>query len=74
MPSSFVVNLAIFSQIIADLSKADWVACIEELGQFMSRSGRRLRPGSTTVSGWPVMPHAMPVAYWIEDVYNLLAV
>lgn len=39
MPSSFVVNLAIFSQIIADLSKADWVACIEELGQFMSRSG-----------------------------------
>ena len=38
MPSSFVVDLAIFSQICVDLSKTDWVACIEELGQRAVRA------------------------------------
>ena len=38
MPSSFVVDLAVFSQICVDLSKADWVACIEELGQCAVRA------------------------------------
>lgn len=38
MPSSFVVYLAIFGQIGVDLSKADWLACIEELGQRAVRS------------------------------------
>ncbi len=36
--SSLVVNLAIFSQICVDLSKANWVACIEELGQRAVRA------------------------------------
>ena len=38
VPSSLVVNLAIFSQICVDLNKADWVACIEKLGQRTVRS------------------------------------